>query len=189
MSKTQYVLGIDFGSDSVRVLLANAYTGKEVQHVVRNYPRWEKGLYSIPSESKFRHHPLDYIEVLESAVSTLTSQNKEISKNIIALSIDTTASTPCFVDEKLTPLSLKEEFKEDPDAMFILWKDHTAYKESNEINDLLRKSDINYAREMGNYYTPEGYWAKVLHILRTNEKIRKTAFSCIELCDYLPALN
>jgi L-ribulokinase len=188
MSKEQYVLGIDFGSDSMRALLADAYTGKEIASEVKNYPRWEKGLYSNPSESKFRHHPLDYIEVLEASLSALTSKHKEISKNIIAISIDTTASTPCFVDEKLTPLSLKDEFKEDPDAMFILWKDHTAEKESNEINNLLKKSDVNYAREMGNYYTPEGYWAKVLHILRTNEKIRKTAFSCIELCDYLPAL-
>ena len=187
MSK-QYVIGLDFGSDSVRALLANAYSGEEIAHEVCFYPRWQKMLYSNPAEQQFRHHPLDYIESMTEAIAKLTKKYKDIASDVVALAMDTTASTPVFVDEHLTPLSLTDKYKEDPDAMFILWKDHTAWKESNEINEALQKSQVNYAREMGNYYTPEGYWAKVLHILRTNKNIRKDAYSCIELCDYLPAL-
>ncbi len=187
MSK-QYVIGLDFGSDSVRALLANAYSGEEIAHEVCFYPRWQKMLYSNPAEQQFRHHPLDYIESMTESISKLTKKYKDIASEVVALSMDTTASTPVFVNEHLTPLSLTDKYKEDPDAMFILWKDHTAWKESNEINEALQKSQVNYAREMGNYYTPEGYWAKVLHILRTNQNIRKDAYSCIELCDYLPAL-
>lgn len=187
MSK-QYVIGLDFGSDSVRALLADVFSGEEIAHEVCFYPRWQKMLYSNPTEQKFRHHPLDYLETMTECISKLTNKYKDFAPKVVALSMDTTASTPVFIDEHLTPLSLTEKYKEDPDAMFILWKDHTAWKESNEINEALKKSQVNYAREMGNYYTPEGYWAKVLHILRTNEKIRKDAYSCIELCDYLPAL-
>ena len=186
--KTQYVLGLDFGSDSGRALLADGYSGKEIASEVCYYPRWMKGLYSDPKKFQFRQHPLDYLEVLETIIKKLTTKHKDKVDNIVAISIDTTASTPIFVDEKLTPLSLKDKYKEDPDAMFILWKDHTAEKESNEINKLLQKGDINYAREMGNHYTPEAYWAKVLHILRNNEGIRKDGYFALELCDYLPSI-
>ena len=40
---------------------------------------------------------------------------------------------------------------------------------------------------MGNNYSPECFWAKVLHILRNDAEVRKDAYSVIELCDYIPA--
>ena len=44
----KYTIGIDFGTDSVRSLMVNAYTGEEVSGAVFEYPRWKKGMYCNP---------------------------------------------------------------------------------------------------------------------------------------------
>ena len=57
---TKFVIGIDYGTDSVRSVVANASNGEIVGTSVFEYPRWKKGLYCDPSINQFRQHPLDY---------------------------------------------------------------------------------------------------------------------------------
>ena len=72
--------------------------------------------------------------------------------------------------------------------MFVLWKDHTANRESEEITALCARSEPNYARHSGNHYSSECFWAKALHLLRSNDGLRSDAFALLELCDWIPAL-
>ncbi|MBN2618497.1 MAG: ribulokinase, partial [Spirochaetales bacterium] len=64
-----------------------------------------------------------------------------------------------------------------------------AIKEAGEINDFAHnKSNIDYTKFVGGIYSSEWFWAKILHILRTNEDIRKDAYSWVEHTDWIPAL-
>ena len=64
-----YVVGADFGSDSVRVVILDASNGRVAGQRVVFYPRWKKGLFCDPKENRFRQHPLDYVESLAEAVT------------------------------------------------------------------------------------------------------------------------
>ena len=183
-----YVIGLEFGTDSARALLVNAATGQETDTEVAYYPRWMEGKYTDKSIAQFRHHPKDYIESLQTCVKAVTSRHPELVEDIVSISLDTTASTPCLVDKECTPLSLKPEYADNPDAMFVVWKDHTGQPEADEINALLAKHPVNYSLHTGNFYSAENYWCKVLHILRHSPELQKAAYSAIEICDYIPAL-
>lgn len=186
----KYVIGIDYGTDSVRSVVVSTGDGKTMGSSVYEYPRWKKGLYCNPAENRFRQHPLDYIEGLENSVKEALSEvSQDVRKNIVGITIDTTGSTPVAVDKAGIPLSLKPGFENDPDAMFVLWKDHTAVKEAAEINDLARSwGGIDFTKFEGGIYSSEWFWAKVLHVLRTGGKVRKEAWSWVEHCDWIPAL-
>ena len=187
--ETKYVIGLDYGSDSARAMIINAATGEEVATSVKYYPRWKEQKYCNPTQNQYRQHPLDYIEVLEASVKEcLAMCPSDVSKNVVAMAFDTTGSTPAFINKEGIPLALLPEFSENPNAMFVLWKDHTAIKEAAEINDLAAKWDIDYTAFVGGVYSSEWYWAKALHILRKDESIRNAAHSLIEHCEWMPSL-
>ena len=187
---TKFVIGIDYGTDSVRSVVVSTSNGEIVGTSVFEYPRWKKGLYCDPSINQFRQHPMDYTEGLEQSVKgALKGLSSEIISNIAGITVDTTGSTPVAVDKEGVPLSLKPEFESDPDAMFVLWKDHTAVKEAAEINEIARTwGGINFTKFEGGIYSSEWFWAKILHVLRSSDRVRKNAWSWVEHCDWIPAL-
>ena len=190
MSKDKFVIGVDYGSDSVRSVIINATNGEEIASSVYYYPRWQKGLYCDAPNNQFRQHPLDYIEGLEITIKDCikTAGGATVAGNIKGLSVDTTGSTPVAVDKTGTPLALTQAFSENPNAMFVLWKDHTSVKEAAEINEHATKFSINYLKYVGGIYSSEWFWAKLLHVLRVDESVRKATHSWVEHCDWIPFL-
>lgn len=191
---TPYVIGVDFGSDSVRALVVNALTGETVGTHVHEYTRWKQGLYCDPATAQFRQHPLDYLEGLVACITGALSQaTGEVKQQVVGISVDTTGSTPCAVDETGLPLALRPDCLDNPNGMFILWKDHTANAEASEINELAHHWDVgprsvDYTKYVGGIYSSEWFWAKLLHQLRVDESIRPHAFSWIEHCDWISAV-
>ena len=190
MNKDQFVIGVDYGSDSVRSVLINASNGEEIASSVFYYPRWRDGLYCNAAENKFRQHPLDYIEGLEYTIKDcLQKAGGSVAANAVkGLSVDTTGSSPVAVDKTGTPLALTPGFEKNPNAMFILWKDHTSVIEAAQINEHATKFNINYLKYVGGIYSSEWFWAKLLHILRADELVRNACYSWVEHCDWIPFL-
>lgn len=187
MNKDVFVIGVDYGTDSVRSVLVDARNGNEVAASVFYYPRWKEGLFCDPSQNQFRQHPLDYVEGLEKTIKDCLSQaGKEAASAVKGIAVDTTGSTPVAVNREGTPLALLPEFQENPNAMFVLWKDHTAVKEAAEINQHANDFEINYLQYVGGIYSSEWFWAKLLHILRVDEQVRKDCYSWVEHCDWVP---
>jgi len=185
-----YTIGVDYGSDSVRSIIVDASNGAEIATSVFEYPRWKKGMYCVPADNQFRQHPLDYLEGLEKTITDALSKSpKGVAENLVAISIDTTGSTPVAVNRAGVPLALTPEFAENPNAMFVLWKDHTAVLEADQINHHSRTwGGVDYTQYIGGVYSSEWFWAKLLHVIRADEKVRNAAFSWVEHCDWIPAI-
>ncbi|MDP2983449.1 MAG: ribulokinase [Candidatus Latescibacter sp.] len=190
MAHRDYVIGIDFGTDSVRTLIVDARNGEETATSVRPFSRWSEGRYCDPAKNRFRQHPADHIESLERTVQEALKQAPPgASGQVRGISVDTTGSTPGPVNREGVPLAILPEFDENPNAMFILWKDHTSVAEAEEINRVAHSwGGMDFTMYEGGIYSSEWFWAKILHVLREDEKIREAAFSWVEHCDWVTAL-
>jgi L-ribulokinase len=169
-----YVIGIDFGTDSIRTIIVDAADGSEIASDVQYYQRWREGKYCDPARNQFRQHPLDHIESLETSIkNALTRAPKGAAEKIRGISVDTTGSTPCAVNKEGT----------------LLWKDHTAVKEAEEINKLAKSwGGEDFTKYSGGVYSSEWFWSKILHIVREDKNVREAAFSWVEHCDWIPAM-
>lgn len=181
-----YVIGLDYGSDSVRAVLIDTENGKELASDVHWYQRWKNGKYCKPSINQFRQHPLDHIEGLEKTIKTVVSKSKVSPESVKGICIDTTGSSPIPVTKEGTPLAMVDGFKENPNAMMVLWKDHTAIQEANEINELgVNWGGTDFTKYEGGIYSSEWFWAKILHIVREDAEVKKVAYSWMEHCDLM----
>ena len=183
------VIGLDFGTDSVRAIVVDAATGRVEGEGLSFYPRWKRQQYCDANRQVFRQHPLDHIEsmteALRAAVGSLTP---DALSCVRAIGTDATGSTVCPVDRSGSPLSLSDAFSENPDAMFHLWKDHSAAREASEINQVFTTwGGDDYTRYQGQY-SSEWMWSKVLRTVRRDPLIRREASSWVELADWIPAL-
>ena len=181
------VVGMDFGTDSVRGILINPYNGEILSKTVSYFRRWRQGLYCCPEKDQYRQHPLDYMESIDDVfVALFRGLDPALVKQVVAIGTNTTGSTPVAVDENCRPLALLEAFQDNPNAMFILWKDHTAIKEADEINALSKKWPIDYTRYSGGIYSSEWFWSKILYTNRRDVQIKEKAFTWLEQSDWIP---
>lgn len=180
----KYVIGLDYGTDSARAVLVSTEDGKVIAESVSNYSRWAQGKYCDNSAQMFRQHPLDYYESLKAVLHGVLDSRPEIAAQVCGIGIDCTGATPCLVDSKLRPLALDPRYAENPDAMFVLWKDHSSMKEAAEIE----ASAGEYMDSTSGTYSPEFYWCKLLHVLRSSPELKKDAYQFLELCDWVPTL-
>ena len=194
MTHPTYTIGLDYGTASVRAAVFDTADGRQVASHVFEYPRFAAGRYCDPARSQYRQHPQDYLDGMRaSIVGALDAAPAGTREGVVAISVDTTGSTPVAVDRAGTPLSLLPEFAEEPDAMFFLWKDHTATAESDAINahgrDWAEQHGEDYLRFVGGIYSPEWYWAKSLRALRSqgvDSAFADTCYTFVEHADWMP---
>jgi len=190
LADDKYIIGLDFGTDTARALLVNAANGREESTAVSAYKRWNQGKYTDASKNMYRHHPLDYIDSMQEAVNACLNEVSDVIKqDIIGIGVDTTGSTPAPVDSDGNVLALKDQFKENPNTMFVLWKDHTSTEEADAINKAARNwGGIDYTKFSGGIYSSEWFFSKILHILKTDNQVGEAVYSWVELADWIPAL-
>ncbi len=184
-----YTIGLDYGTNSVRCVIVDTSNGNEVATSVFNYPTGDAGIILDAADHNVaRQNPADYIRGLETTINEAVSTSKISPDEIIGIGVDTTGSTPLPVDKDGTALGLLDEFKDNPNSMAWLWKDHTGYAEAAEITALAEKERPEYLAKCGGTYSSEWFFSKILHCLRVDEKVFDAAYTWVEHADYMTAL-
>jgi len=190
---SRYSAGLDFGTNSVRAVIVNIADGEIAGSAVFNYPGGEMGVLIDPSDPNVaRQNPADYIAGIEitltAALKQACSSDPDCAANVIGIGVDTTGSTPIPVDTAGNALALKDEFKDNLNAMAWLWKDHTAYREAAEITVAAQAAHPEYLAKCGGVYSSEWYWSKLLKCARTDRRVFEAAAGWVELADWIPAV-
>ncbi|MBN2366199.1 MAG: ribulokinase, partial [Calditrichaeota bacterium] len=185
-------LGIDFGTNSVRVLLVDLNQGTEIASTAADYPSGEKGiLLDRKNPHLARQYPGDYLVALPKAVKNclqIASDMGYSPENIDGIGIDGTGSSPIPVDKTVAPLAFHETFRNNPNAQTWLWKDHTSAREAREISELASHMRPEYLAKCGGAYSSEWFFSKIFHCLKVDKDVFDAAYSWIELSDYIPAV-
>ncbi|MFB0517253.1 MAG: ribulokinase [Candidatus Neomarinimicrobiota bacterium] len=187
-------IGFDFGTNSVRCLIVDVNDGEELGTAVHVYETGEAGIITDPTDHNLaRQNPADYHTGLEAATKGALAQaavrNLNFSPDdIIGIGVDTTGSTPLSVDRNGVPLSMHEQFNDNPNAQAWLWKDHTSHAEAAEITELAAREHPEYLAKCGGIYSSEWFFSKILHCLRVDPAVFAAAYTWVECCDYIPAV-
>ena len=189
----KYVIGLDYGTNSVRALLVNAANGREVATAVYNYAHGREGVILSRDPNLARQHPADYVKGAEVTIQKALALAKRAVRGfepgqVIGIGVDTTGSTPLPVDQNGRPLAFDRKFAKNPAAMAWLWKDHTGIAEAAEITALARKMRPQYLAKCGGTYSSEWFFSKVLHCLRTAPEVFHAAHRWVECADWVPAM-
>jgi L-ribulokinase len=187
-----YAIGLDFGTNSVRALIVETATGREIATSVWGFAHGEQGIVLDPKDPHLaRQHPQDYLDgaatVLKQAVNEAKASPGFAVEKVVGIGVDTTGSTPIPVDKHGAPLALQDAFRDDPNAMAWLWKDHTSIEEAEAFTELAAKEHPEYLAKCGGAYSSEWYWSKLLHAKRVAPKVFEAAHTWVECADWIPA--
>ncbi|MDX6766064.1 MAG: ribulokinase [Candidatus Methylacidiphilales bacterium] len=182
-------LGIDFGTNSVRALLVDSATGKELGTASAPYPSGQEGVLLDPANHLLaRQHPADYFSSMTTAVQKALALAGLAPGAVMALGVDSTGSSPIPVDASNRALADLPAWKNNLDAQCWLWKDHTAFSEAARITELASQHRPQFLAKCGGTYSSEWFWAKIWHCLNVAPEVFDAAHSWVELCDYVPAV-
>ncbi len=190
MNTRKYTIGVDFGTESGRVLLVDVANGQEIATSVYPYPH---GVISetlpdtdIRLERDWAlHDPNDYLEVLKHAIPEVLKESGVDPDNIIGLGLDATSCSMLPTTADGTPLSSLPEWRNQPHAWLKLWKHHAAQPEASKLYQIAQEQGYTFLDLYGGKVNSEWFVPKAWQILNEAPEIYNAAGRLIEVGDWL----
>jgi L-ribulokinase len=190
MGDRKYAIGVDFGTESGRVVLVDVADGQEVATAVHTYANGvidEKlpgsGVRLEPDWAL--QDPNDYLEVFKQAIPAVLKKSGVDPEDVIGLGIDFTACTMLPTKADGTPLCFLPEWRDNPHAWVKLWKHHAAQPEANRLNAIARELGYTFLDRYGNKISSEWFFPKAWQILDEAPEVYRAAERLIEGADWV----
>lgn len=190
---SKYTIGIDFGTESGRVVVVDVKTGDivstdvtEYRHgVIDNELPYSK--HTLKRDTALQH-PQDYIDVLEQSIPKSLSKAQINKNDVIGIGLDFTACTMLPVDENFKPLCFHEKWKNSPHAWVKLWKHHAAQEQADRINELAKLRNEPWLSRYGGIISSEWMLPKVLEILEESPDLYDETAYFLEAADWITTI-
>lgn len=189
MAARNYALGIDYGTESGRVMLVDADTGEEVAWKAVPYPHGvlDRELPDgTPLEADFALQDAeDYLAVLRDGVGETLRAAGADAEEVVGIGVAFTASTPLPTTGDGTPLGSLPEFRSNPHAWVKLWKHHAAQPQAERINRIGAERGERFLTLYRGGYSSEWFFSKLLETLELAPQVYQAAERYIEACDWI----
>lgn len=185
----RYSLGLDFGTLSVRALIVEMATGKEVVSYENAY---QHGVLDqqLPDGTRLGvdwalQVPNDYIESMANAVAGALRTAEISGDEIAGIGIDFTSCTILPVLADGTPLCELPGNQNKPHAYVKLWMHHAAANEAELISEIARQYASKWIDRYSGRISSEFMYPKVLQVLNEAPEIYRQADMFLEAGDWL----
>ncbi len=187
---SKYAIGIDYGTESGRVLVVDVATGKEIANHVTKY---SNSVISerLPHVNIILEHgtalqdPEDYLKVLYKSIPCVIEKAGIRASDVIGIGIDFTSCTMMPLDELGEPLCLQAEWRNNPHSWPKLWKHHAAQEEADFLNEKARELNQSFLKRYGGKISSEWLVPKILEILNKAPEVYEATDLFMEACDWI----
>jgi L-ribulokinase len=190
MNIRKYTIGVDFGTESGRVVLVNVADGREIATAVHPYANGvidEKlpGTEIVLDPDWALQDPNDYLETFKNAIPAVLKGSGVDPEDVIGIGIDFTACTMMPVKADGKPLCFLPAWRANPHAWVKLWKHHAAQPEANKLNEIARQKGFDFLDRYGGKISSEWFFPKAWQILDEAPDVYKAADRLLEAADWV----
>ena len=183
-------IGVDFGTESGRVLLLDVGTGKELAVTEVRYPngvidqRLPSSGAELPPDTALQD-PADYLEVLYRGIPEALAAGEVAAEDVIGIGIDFTCCTVLPVTGDGTPLCQLGQWRDHPHAWVKLWKHHSAQPVADRLNAVAVERRESFLSRYGGRLSSEWYFPKLIETWQKDRPVYDAMSAFVEATDWI----
>ena len=189
-SDRRVTIGVDFGTESGRVLLLDVRSGEELAVTEVRYPHGviDQRLPStggdLPPDTALQD-PGDYLEVLYRGIPEALAVGKVVADEVIGIGVDFTCCTVLPVTGDGTPLCQLDGWRDHPHAWVKLWKHHSAQPVADRLNEVATERGESFLARYGGRLSSEWYFPKLIETWQKDRPVYDTMSVFVEATDWI----
>jgi L-ribulokinase len=183
-------IGIDYGTESGRVLVLDARRGEELGISVVPYPSAviDRALpltgERLPGDWALQD-PDDWVKVLEEGIPAAVADAGVAPDEVVGLGIDFTSCTVLPVTRDGIPLCTLPQFRERRHAWPKLWKHHAAQPIADRLNEVALERSEPFLERYGGRISSEWYFPKLIEVWSEDHEVYDACAAFIEATDWI----
>jgi L-ribulokinase len=190
VSDSRYAIGVDFGTESGRVVLLDLDKAEDVATSVVRYPSAVID-QKLPSTGERLPHdyalqdPDDWVKVLAEGIPKVLKESGANAEQVVGIGIDFTSCTVLPTTSDGTPLCTLEEWRERKQAWPKLWKHHAAQPVADRLNEVALERGEDFLARYGGRISSEWYFPKLIEVWLEDREVYDAADAYIEATDWI----